>query len=244
MKYYDRAWNPIYGCKGNFAGCEHCYAKTMAKKRGYKNPFDFVGLNLKQYSRRFGNEHEIVSVCTQSDLFQDTVIENSENILNGIIRKCWSNKQNDYLFLTKFSKNLKDYFSSENRIGMISNNHFNEFSTENMKFGVTVCINDDKHRINDLKTTSVIKHRFVAFEPLMERISLTEDDLNGIEWVIVGCDSENPNADFDIDWMYEIIGLADKCGIPVFVNNVRINGERIEHDELPENLRRNENPYE
>lgn len=31
-KYWDKAWNPIIGCKPCSPACEHCYAKAMAER--------------------------------------------------------------------------------------------------------------------------------------------------------------------------------------------------------------------
>ena len=98
-KYYDRCWNPIFGCKGAFTGCDRCYAKALLKKRtggGYN--FSDVSINKTQYKKTFEKTPQLISVCTQSDLFQDDI---SDEIISGVLRKC--NKYNYNNSIVRFS---------------------------------------------------------------------------------------------------------------------------------------------
>ena len=105
-----------------------------------------------------------------------------------------------------------------------------------MMFGVTVCTNNDLYRIDLLRNTDIIKHRFVAFEPVYEKIDINEKSLKDIEWVIVGGETgENARSCKD-EWFVEIIDIADKMNIPVFVN-------ATSSDEKPDKLKRKEIPF-
>lgn len=242
-KYYDRCWNPIFGCNGNFTGCANCYAKSLLKRRTNDN-YDFtkVKLNESQYKKKFDKEPKLIAVCTQSDLFQDNV---KENIINGVLRKCNNINYNRYLFLTKYSGNMKDYFNCPQRYKILNNNHINQFKFDNMIFGVTVCDNNDLYRIDDLHNTKLIKHRFISFEPVYDRIKLTTDMLKDIEWIIVGGETgDNPHYCKE-QWIIEIIDKANELNIPVFVNAIHTEGGKVttEFEEMNIKLHRNEIPF-
>jgi protein gp37 len=216
-KYYDRCWNPIFGCKGNFIGCNNCYAKSLLQRREKDNyEFTDVSINKKQYKKIFDTTPQLISVCTQSDLFQDDI---ADNIISGVIRKCNKVNYNNYLFLTKYSGNMRHYFNNENRMNILQNNHFNKFTFDNMMFGVTVCINDDLYRVTDLNNTQLIKHRFVAFEPLYENITTLDKELfKDIEWVIIGCETGENIHECKIEWILNLIDFFNKLNIPIYIN--------------------------
>lgn len=216
MKYYDRGWNPIFGCKGAFLGCDKCFSKTLMQKRNeIQRDFTEVKINKKQYEKRFDNAGELIAVCTQSDLFQDDI---DTKIIDGILRKCNLNSQNHYLFLTKYSNNMKKYFD-DNRIKLLNNNHINKFSFDKMSFGVSVCGNKDIHRIYDLQNTKHIKHRFIAFQPLLEKIEIEDNLLDNIQWVIVGAQTGNDASPCNDEWIQHIVNKAISKNIAVFVNS-------------------------
>lgn len=241
-KYYDRCWNPIMGCEGNFKGCNHCFAKELLFKRNSNCDFKKVQLNRNQYLKVFEKKSQLIAVCTQSDLFQDKV---SDKIIDGVLRKCNNAKQNNYLFLTKYADRMKSYFDNQNCLINLNNNHINQFSFDNMIMGVTVCSNEDLHRIDKLKSIHYFKHKFISFEPILERIELTEDDLNGIDWIIIGAETGNNAVYCDIQWMIDIVHIAEKINIPIFVNSIHLNNGKItsEFDEFPQELCKNNIPF-
>lgn len=247
-KYYDRCWNPLFGCTGAFKGCDKCFAKSLMERRNREwDNFGSVKINKKQLYRRFDDTPQLISVCTQSDLFQGTSGKADQWIVDVVLMKCNANRQNNYLFLTKFIDNLLNYFDDEKLLDRLNKNHLEPFLLDNMAFGVSVCCMDDLHRIDKLKRARHIKHGFVAFEPLLEDLTghITTDDLKGMEWVIVGAQTGEGNAICRQEWMKDIVAIADELGIPVFVNAVNANDGKVttEFDEMDEALRRSDIPF-
>ena len=242
LKYYDRGWNPLFGCCGQFAGCDHCYAAEQMLKRGFSTNFREVCINRKQLHRDFV-EGEVIGICTQSDLFQDGL---QDGFIDGIIRKCALSTRNTFMTVTKFTDNMLKYFNDPGLPDRLSRNGFSEVSLDNIAFGATICCADDLYRLDDIHNTNMIKHRFLAFEPLLEDVSKYLDVMffNGIEWIIVGAETGENATPCEIEWIESIVGLADKANIPVFVNAVNVNGRLVtEVKDKPEALRRNECPY-
>ena len=245
MKYYDRCWNPIFGCSGCFKGCDKCYAKSLMERRGRDwSDFHDMRLNKKQLYKKFDENPQLIAVCTQSDLFQG---DNGVNqwIVDTVLSKCDANRHNHYLFLTKFSGNMNRYFADKDLVWRLNKNHLEPFSFDNLAFGVSVCCNGDKGRIKDLQDTQTIEHRFLAFEPLLEEVQIDEADLEGIEWVVVGAETgENPTL-CKQEWMKSIVQTANSRGVPVFVNAVHTTEGKVttEFDEMDELLRRSDIPF-
>lgn len=246
-KYYDRCWNPLFGCTGNFKGCDKCYAKSLMERRNREwDDFGSVKINKKQLYRRFDNTPQLISVCTQSDLFQG--IGGADKwLVDVVLTKCNANRQNNYLFLTKFADNLLGYFDDDALLERLNKNHLEPFSLDNMIFGISICCIDDLHRIDKLKRTSNIKHRFVAFEPLLEDLTghIKADDLKGMEWVILGAQTGDGRAMCRQEWMKEIVAIANELGIPIFVNAVCASDGKVttEFDEMDGALRRSDMPF-
>lgn len=244
-KYYDRCWNPVIGCSGCFAGCDKCYAKSLMQRRGRDvGDFSRMRINKTQFHKKFDKKAQLIAVCTQSDLFQGD--DGADQwVVDGVMTKCHAYRHNRYLFLTKFSRNMLRYFADDNLVWRLKKNHIEPFSFDGMAFGVTVCNQEDTSRIEDLRNCKWIGHRFVAFEPVLESISLTKDDLSGIEWVIVGAETgDNPTLCRQ-EWLVNIVNVADEMGIPVFVNAVHTAEGKVtmEFDEMDERLRRNDIPF-
>ena len=249
-KYYDRCWNPIYGCSGDFEGCDRCFAKSLAERRGRGcEGFGEMKINRRQLFRQFDRDSKLVAVCTQSDLFQgeggcDTWL------VDTVLKKCNANRQNNYLFLTKFSSNMKGYFSDGGRgfdgiARRLGGAHMEPFSIAHCAFGVTVCNDGDMGRIRDLRETDGIQRRFVAFEPLLAPVTVTESDLDGIGWVIVGAETGDDPRSCRQEWMLRIVDVADRMKIPVFVNAVHTADGKVttEFVEMDKRLRRSDIPY-
>ena len=241
-KYYDRCWNPVYGCDGAFAGCDKCYAKSLSERRG-RVLSEGMSVNRKQMMKRFDATPQLMAVCTQSDLFQGACGANTA-VVDRVLSKCNVNRQHRYLFLTKFSGNMREYFGDGGLVRRLNGMHLERFSFDRMAFGVSVCCRDDMHRLDDLRGCCHVEHRFVAFEPLLEEIDVTADDLEGMEWVIIGAETGDEPRKCEQSWMKRIVSVADSLSLPVFVNAVHANGKvTTEFCEMDEALRRNDIPF-
>jgi len=240
MKYWDRAWNPVQGCKKVSEGCDNCYAESLLKKKGICTDFCNVRINNQQLSKPFDREPELIFVCSQSDLFQNEV---ADVIIDGVLRKCSNCISKTFLILTKYADRMNQYFSHEGLIERLKGKHL-KFDLDNIAFGVTVESNKYLNRIELLKNIPYINNKFVAFEPLLSSIEMG-NHLEGINWVIVGCESGENARYCNPEWIENVIEEANKLNIPVFVNNVNWNGGVVsEFSELPKVFHRDENPFQ
>lgn len=175
----EATWNPMSGCQKISQGCKYCYAFTLAEqKRGtaaFPNGFDLTirphklkePFKLKQPTLIFAN--------SMSDLFWDKVPDEYRHQIVDVIEQT---PQHEYQVLTKRPEIMLE-FSRRRKL------------PPNFWAGVTI---EDQHakeeRLNLLKQVEA-EIRFVSMEPLISRITLEADDLDGISWVITGGESGN-----------------------------------------------------
>ena len=72
IPWADYTWNPITGCSPASEGCEHCYAETLSKRRGW--PWGNAVFHEDRLCRPLRvKTPSRVFVCSMSDLWHETV---------------------------------------------------------------------------------------------------------------------------------------------------------------------------
>ena len=207
-----KTWNPSTGCDRISAGCDHCYALTMAKRlKGmgsakYQNDGDprtsgpGFGLTIHPDSLnlpRTWKKPQRVFVNSMSDLFHAKVPLEFVRQVFGVIG---DTPQHTYQCLTKRSLRLA-------RIaGQLD-------WPPNLWMGVSVENADELRRVDHLRQVPAAV-RFLSCEPLLG--PLAGLDLTGIGWAIVGGESGPGARPMHPDWARAI---RDKCvaaGVPYF----------------------------
>lgn len=224
MKYYNNAWNPINGCSKCSEGCEHCFSEKQSafkEKNNGKYSFNNVFVSEKILQKPFDKKKESIMVASQSDLFHPAV---SDKYIDAILRKCMLTRNKNFLVLTHRPERMLEYFSGENVGSRIKGKHLgNNFDFENLFFGVTVESAKYLGRIDLLNKCRCIKHRFVAFEPLLTAIDCL-GYIDNMEWVIVGAESGENARKCEMEWIDDIVNVCHSKKIPVFVNNINDGG--------------------
>ncbi|GAB3936272.1 DUF5131 family protein [Kribbella albertanoniae] len=212
IEWTEATWNPSTGCDRISAGCDNCYALSLAKRlkamgsAKYQTDGDprtsgpGFGLAVHPDSldvpRRW-RQPRIVFVNSMSDLFHAKV---PLSFVQQVVQTMRDTPQHTYQLLTKRARRLRLLSS---RIEW----------PENVWVGTSVESADELHRIDDLKMVQA-GVRFLSLEPLLG--PLPELDLSGIGWVIVGGES-GPNArPIDAGWVREIRDQSIAQGVPFF----------------------------
>lgn len=205
IEWTEATWNPTTGCDRVSPGCEHCYAATLAKR--------LKAMGVAKYQRD-GDERtsgpgfaltahpstleaplrwrtpRLVFVNSMSDLFHEQVPTSFiEDVFEVVGRAHWHRFQ----ILTKRSKRLS-------RLAPQLKWH------RNVWIGVSIETARYRYRIDHLRTVEDAAVRFLSLEPLLGHLS--ELDLAGIDWVIVGGESGPHHRPIDPGWVRSI---RDQC---------------------------------
>lgn len=203
IEWTEATWNPITGCNKCSAGCEHCYAATLAKRLKamgnirYQNGFE-VTVHRDLFTRPLEwKKPKMIFVNSMSDIFHEKVSDNDIISIFEVMNKAsWHTFQ----LLTKRPERLREISS---RVEW----------TPNIWMGVTVENASSIKRCEMLKQCGA-KVKFISAEPLLE--SIKEINLEGIDWLIVGGESGAGCRPLNKEWVIELRDLARQHDIPFF----------------------------
>jgi protein gp37 len=202
IEWTEVTWNPVTGCDKVSAGCKFCYAERMAKRLQsmgvpqYKNGF---ALTLAPHQLKVPykwKKRKIVFVNSMSDLFHEQVpLEYIQKVF-----KVMNETDHIYQVLTKRSERLLELSPFLNW-------------TENIWMGVSVENQNFTYRVEDLQKSNS-KVKFLSIEPLIGAI--TDINLVGIDWVIVGGESGPKARPIKHEWIELIHEKCYERNIPFF----------------------------
>jgi protein gp37 len=212
IEWTEATWNPVTGCDRVSAGCDHCYAMTLAKRlkamgsEKYQTDGDprtsgpGFGVTVHPQAldepRRWRNSR-VVFVNSMSDLFHARV---PLVFIRDVFDVCRETPQHTYQVLTKRSLRLRRVADKL------------DWPT-NLWMGVSVENIDALPRVDHLREVPAAV-RFLSCEPLLG--PLDGIDLSGIGWVIAGGESGPRYRPMQVSWAQGIRNACQQAGVPFF----------------------------
>jgi protein gp37 len=212
IEWTQATWNPVTGCDRVSAGCDHCYALTLAarlKAMGqakYQRDGDprtsgpgfavTIHPNELGTPRRWRRPRRIF-VNSMSDLFHPRV---PADFVAEVFEVMAATPQHIYQVLTKRPKRARQLLRRTTPL-------------PNVWLGVSVEDDDQVDRADILREVPVAV-RFLSCEPLLG--PLPSLDLTGIDWVIVGGESGPSCRPMDPTWAIELRDRCRSAEIPFF----------------------------
>ncbi|MBV9869359.1 MAG: phage Gp37/Gp68 family protein [Frankiaceae bacterium] len=206
IEWTEATWNPSTGCDRISAGCDNCYALTLAKRlkaMGHAkyqldgNPTTSgPGFAVREHPdsldipRRW-RAPRVVFVNSMSDLFHARV---SDSFIRAVFKVMEETPRHTYQVLTKRPKRLAKLAATLPL-------------ADNIWLGVSVENSATAWRLDHVRHIDAAV-RFVSAEPLLE--SLAGIDLEGIDWLIAGGESGPRFRPVESDWIRE---LRDSCQV-------------------------------
>lgn len=219
-------WNPITGCTKFSPGCKNCYAERMAvRQRHMGNPNYRDATKGEHWTGKMTlaesvlekplhwRKPRMIFVNSMTDLFHGDVHEEWLERLFAVIRKC---PQHTFQILTKRAKTMQMYMA------MVSAQGKDLYPLPNVWVGVSVESAKYMDRIAYLRQTRAAV-RFISFEPLLGPIP--PFDLDGIGWVIAGCESGPGRRPADAEWFADICQRCIRAGVPFFLKQMERDGK-------------------
>lgn len=203
IEWTEQTWNPTIGCSKVSAGCNNCYAETMAKRLkamgtpGYENGFEFTLMPSRLLQPLSKKKPTKYFVNSMSDLFHENM---PSHYLDKIFDVIETTPQHTYQILTKRESNMAKYFKDKKL-------------PENVWIGVSVENKRTRQRIDFLREIDA-KIRFLSVEPLLEDIG--KINLTGIHWVIVGGESGHEARPMKKEWALNIKKQCEEQGSAFF----------------------------
>src|SRR5580704_4348526 len=212
IEWTEATWNPTTGCDRLSAGCDHCYALTLAKRLKamgapkYQNDGDprtsgpgfGVAIHPDALRIPYGwREPRVVFVNSMSDLFHARV---PVSFVREVFSVMADTPRHTYQVLTKRSHRLARL---ADRLDW----------PPNVWLGVSIEDGAQLQRIDHLRDVPAAV-RFLSCEPLLG--PLHGLDLTGIGWVIAGGESGPGCRPLDRTWVTDIRDACTAAGVPFF----------------------------
>jgi protein gp37 len=212
IEWTEATWNPVTGCDRVSAGCDHCYALTLAARLkamgqpkyqrdgdprtsgpGFRVTMHPAELEIPRRWRR----PRVIFVNSMSDLFHPQV---SADFVARVFEVMTATPQHTYQILTKRPKRARQLLRGWTPV-------------PNVWLGVS--IEDDRvvDRADILRQVPAAV-RFLSLEPLLG--PLPSLDLTGIDWVIVGGESGPDCRPMRKEWVLELRDRCQAAGVPFF----------------------------
>lgn len=230
-KWWDISWNPVTGCTPISPGCDHCYARTMARRlEAMGEPHyqqrrgDLSGTEpgfavhvhpdrlQRAADRGFGRKPRRIFVCSMSDLFHDEV---SFTVANAVMLIAAMNPHHTFIVLTKRAHRMAEFFRHR-REGRDLGADVSEMDVcpRNVWVGVTVENQAmANRRIPQLLTIVEASVRWVSCEPLLGPVDLLGwaaggRFARGVDWAVIGGESGPGARLMDLRWARRIADIA------------------------------------
>lgn len=212
IEWTEATWNPTTGCDRVSAGCDNCYAMTLAKRLKamgapkYQNDGDprtsGPGFAVTVHSDALGIPYrwrapKLVFVDSMSDLFHARV---PLSFVREVFTVIANTPRHTYQILTKRALRLARVAEDLDW-------------PANLWVGVSVENAEAMHRIDYLRRVPAAL-RFLSCEPLLG--PLLGLDLDGIGWVIAGGESGPVHRLPTGTWFTGIRDVCDEAGVPFF----------------------------
>ncbi|MFK4070534.1 DUF5131 family protein [Streptomyces sp. NPDC029674] len=241
IEWTEATWNPTTGCDRLSAGCDHCYALTLAKRlkamgsAKYQNDGDprtsGAGFGLTLHPDAlvvpYGwKSPRTVFVNSMSDLFHARV---PLDYVRRVFEVISDTPQHTYQVLTKRARRLR---LVADRLQWPAN----------LWMGVSVETDKELPRVDDLRLVPAAV-RFLSCEPLLG--PLTGLDLTGIDWAIVGGESGPGARPMREKWAADIVERCRHSGTAPFVKQLGSCWDQRHHKDIarfPADLRVREYP--
>ena len=212
IEWTEATWNPTTGCDRVSAGCDNCYALTLAKRlkamgaEKYQNDGDprtsGPGFGLTTHADALAvpyswRQPRLVFVNSMSDLFHAKV---PIAFVREVFAVMAGTPQHTYQLLTKRSRRVRLVAEQLDW-------------PSNLWLGVSVENAAAMSRIDDLRHVPAAV-RFLSCEPLLG--PLDDLDLTGIGWVIAGGESGPRHRPMDPAWVTDIRDACQAADVPFF----------------------------
>lgn len=219
IEWTDSTWNPVTGCTRVSAGCDNCYAATLAArllKDTYRTRLPVVDTDITRHDpfavrlwpERLSQplswrEPRMIFVNSMSDVFHADIPDGFvREMFSVMVRADWHTFQ----VLTKRPSRALRFWKKNNDL------FGNEPFPQHVWIGTSVENQEVVHRVDHLQSVPA-RIRFLSCEPL---IGPVDPDLSGIHWVIAGGESGPVRRPMEEGWVTHLRDRCQERGVPFF----------------------------
>jgi protein gp37 len=208
ISWTDYTVNLWVGCTEVGPGCDNCYARKLAKRRGWaewgaeapRHFFKGTKESLIRYAKK-QTERKKVFCMSLGDIFDNEVEQRHRDELWELVEQL---TELDWQLLTKRIGNAKR---------MLPEKWLKHGLPSHVWLGITVA--DQREAERDIPKLLEIPARihWLSIEPILGPITIEWP----VEWVIVGGESGERRREMDLAWLESLITQCRAKNIPIWV---------------------------
>lgn len=235
-KYWDKAWNPVVGCRKVSEGCANCYAERMAARFPELQDCNGGFMPHPPKTAKKPPQNGVVFVGNMTDIFGEW--NNPVQIVNWLLSL---NDNAENLILTKRADRL------QKMIGGIN-------PRRRCWWGITA---ENQERLEERLPAlyHINGKRWISAEPVIGWLDFGQAIWNcrrekllgekiAIDWVVVGAESGANRRPCKLEWVRGIVKFCLFHNIPVFVKQLDIDGKLVSDiNQFPEDLQIRQVPW-
>jgi len=221
ITWTNSTWNPWMGCQKVSPACKFCYMHRILDGDG-TDPNKVFKTNAAFNKPLNWTTGRKIFTCSMSDFF----IAEADQWRNRAWDIIKSTPQHTYLILTKRPERIKECLPLDWSPELYSH----------VWLGTTVESQNEVHRIHELGKVPC-ELRWVSFEPLLGPIFLSREELNIVDWAVIGGESGNLTGKYqfrksELEWYLSLMYQFRDTGTAIFFKQL---GSYYHHNQL--NLR-------
>jgi protein gp37 len=242
IAWAEANWDPLVGCTRKSAACKHCYAEALTIEnsqaggwgQGFTDENGWSGkVDLREGRLTLPldwSDPRRIFVNSLSDLFHEAL---DTTVIDKVFAIMALAPQHIYVVLTKRPKTAQPYIADPATPGRIAK-AMEEIAPgaahappawplPNMWLGVTAENQKEADRRIPLLLETPAALRFIAAEPLLEKLDLKfgswlkpPDEGPRIDWVVAGGETGRKGAACDPEWARDLRDQCAKASTPFY----------------------------
>ncbi|MGW5003194.1 phage Gp37/Gp68 family protein [Streptomyces hydrogenans] len=227
IEWTDTTWNPVSGCTKISAGCDHCYAETIAERfRGtaaFPRGFDVQLRPDKVNAPLTWRKPRRVFVNSMSDLFHADV---DQSWITDIFAVIAAARRHTFQLLTKRHARMRHLLNDPTFVDHVRSRAHGkglpadawQWPLPNLWLGVSV----ENQQWADIRIPALLDTpaaiRWISAEPLLGPVDLTQfvGQEHGLDWVVAGGESGTGARPAHPDWFRSLRDQCATANVPFF----------------------------
>lgn len=200
IPYLTHVWNPTTGCEAVSAGCAHCWARAY-HARWRKSFLPAIHPELLDAPSRV-RKTATIGVSFMGDIFHPII---PEQFIIEVFKSMAAAQIHRFILLTKRPKRARAFFPLPREWDL----------SQRIWLGVSV---EDQATADEripILLNIAVEHRWISLEPQIAAVDLPW--LNGIGWVVQGCESGANRRPFDPAWARSVRDQCEARGVPYYL---------------------------
>jgi len=244
-KYWTASWNFAVGCSPCSSACRNCWAPLQVARWAEREPrvrkvirqvngcwqwtgkVAFLEERLEMPLR--WRKPRVIAVNWLGDLFHPHISYDIQR--RAINRMAWNHRDHQWLVLTKRPEKMLRRFNTwfggqPGLLGISRREIFAYKAPQRIWWGATAWNQESIDSTCEV-LAKIPGKTWLSLEPLLEAVTPAIEQLENINWLVVGAETGPQGRLINGDWIQHICEACQAAGVPVWVKQINAKRQRL-----------------